>query len=237
MANILMVGKDLPESESLLKSFELQGHKVFATANSDISLNNSNIFAFSWNKASSISARTLLVQAESKLVNIDRVLIVFDAQNYSTKYESERIEDYTQAIENMVSGYAYFCQTLLTRLAQKNDKITVGFYLKTVATKASMALAKNANQTPCTNTVAIAQGAFEALAENFAVSLYQLSNVSVFLCQSDITNPLYNDERETGSTLLSYFDAIDKMKNRMNAKASCTWVKAGGKLGGFGLFK
>lgn len=238
MANILVVGKDLPESENLIKSFELQGHKTFTTANSDFSIDSDNIFTFSWNRTSSISAKTLLIQAESKLSQIDRVLIVFDAPAFSTKFESDRIEDCTQAVENMISSYVYFCQTLISRLAQKPHKVTVGFYLKNVTSKAEAATTKAGTQTPCSNCVSIAQGAFVSLAENFGISFYQLDQVSVFLCQSDVTNDLYTNERDTGSWILSYFDAEDNLKQRQNAKQSLTWTKVGGKMpGSFSLFK
>ena len=238
MANILVVGKDLPESENLIKSFELQGHKIFATANSEIPVENDNIFTFSWNKASSISAKTLLIQAEAKLVQLERVLIVFDSQAYAKKYESEKIEDCTQAVENMISGYIYFCQTLLTRLSQKNKKVSVGFYLKSVPSKSEILSAKTITQTPCTNNVAIAQGAFKVMAENFCVSLCELSDVSVFLCYSEPGNELYSNDRDTGSWLLSYFEALEKLKHKPSSKQALSWIKTGGKMPGtFALFK
>jgi len=238
MANILVVGKDLPESESLLKSFELQGHKIFATASSDISIENDNIFTFSWNKSSSISAKTLLIQAEAKLVQIDRVLIIFDSPSYAKKFESEKIEDCTQAIENMISGYLYFCHTLLARLSQKNKKVSVGFFLKTISSKADMISAKSVTQAPCTNNVAVAQAAFKAMAENFCVSLCELPEVSVFLVISEPGNEIYASDRDTGVWFLNSFETLEKMKNKPSAKQALNWIKAGGKMpGGFGLFK
>ncbi|MCQ2574022.1 MAG: hypothetical protein MJ182_09005 [Treponema sp.] len=238
MANILVVGKDLPESESLIKNFELKGHKIFATASSDISINNDNIFTFSWNKASSISAKTLLIQAESRLVQIDRILIVFDGTAYAKKFESERIEDCTQAVENMISGYIYFCQTLLNRLSQKNKDISISFYLKTAATKADIVSAKGIAQAPCANTVAIAQAAFKSTAENFCAALNEVQGVKVFLVQSEPGNELYANDRETGGWFLSYFEALEKLKNKPATKQALSWVKAGGKMpGSFALFR
>ena len=238
MANILVVGKDLPESESLLKSFELQGHKIFATANSDISIDNDNIFTFSWNKASSISAKTLLIQAEAKLVQLDRVLIIFDSPSYAKKFESDKIEDCTQAIENMISGYMYFCHTLLGRLTQKTKKVSVGFYLRSAPSKADIISAKAITQAPCTNNVSVAQASFKAMAENFCASLSELPEVSVFLVTSEPGNDLYASDRDTGVWFLNYFDALEKLKNKPSGKQALTWIKAGGKMpGGFGLFK
>lgn len=240
MANILVVGKDLPESENLIKSFELKEHKIFATTGSEIStsIESENIFSFAWNKASSISAKTLLIMAESKLITIDRVLIIFDGTYYAKKYESEKIEDCTQAVENMISGYIYFCQTLLNRLSQKNKECTVSFYLKPAVTKADIAAAKGVTQAPCTNNVAVAQAAFKALAENTCVALCEIQNTSVFLCQAEPGSELYSNDRETGNWINDYFDSIEKLKNKPSAKQSLTWVKTGGKMaGGFSLFK
>lgn len=240
MANILVVGKDLPESENLIKSFELQGHKIFASTGSDLStsVESDNIFTFSWNKASSISAKTLLIQAEAKLIQIDRVLIVFDGPYYAKRFESERIEDCTQAVENMVSGYVYFCQTLLNRLSQKSKNIIVSFYLKSAATKADIVTAKGVTQAPCTNNVAVAQAAFKALAENTAAAMSEFQEISIFLCQAEPGNELYSNDRETGNWINTCFDSIEKMRNKPSAKQALTWVKTGGKLpGGFSLFK
>ncbi len=235
-----MVGKDLPESENLIKSFELQGHKIFATSGTEIgtTVSNENIFTFSWNKASSISAKTLLIQAESRLVTIDRVLIVFDGSSYAKKFESEKIEDCTQAVENMISGYIYFCQTLLGRLTQKNKNVSISFYLKSAPTKADILSAKGITQAPCTNNVAIAQAAFKALAENYCAVMNEIPDVSVFLCQSEPGNELYSSDRETGAWILSYFEALEKLKNKPSSKQAVCWVKTGGKMpGSFSLFK
>lgn len=242
MANILIVGKDLPESEYLIKSFELQGHKVMVTTGSDLSnpveSENENIFTFPWNKSSSISSRSLLVQAEAKLVTVDRVLVIFDAQYYSKKYETERIEDCTMAVEKMISGYFYFCQTLLSRLTQKNTGIQIGFYLKTTTTRADLITAKNVTQATCTNGVAIAQEAFRSLAENFGASFLELPDTEIFLCSTDHDNELYVNDRETGNWILSYFDALKNLKNKQSPKQALNWVKTGGKMpGGFSLFK
>lgn len=238
MANILIVGKELPESENLIKSFELHGHKIFASSTDTVSFENDNIHAFSWNKASSISAKTLLIQAEAKLIQIDRILIIFDGVSYAKHFDSERIEDCTQAVENMVSSYLYFCQTLLNRISQKTSKISVGFYLRPAMTKADLLSSKAASQSPCSNNVAVAQAAFKALAENFGTVMYDLQHVSVFLCINESGNELFNNDRESGTWLDNYFDSLEKLKNRQNEKQSLTWIKAGGKLaGGFGLFK
>lgn len=243
MANILIVGKDYPESEHLIKSFELQGHKIFTTTGSDLSspvetTGSENIFSFAWNKASSISSRSLMVQAESKLVNVDRVLVVFDAQYYAKKYETERIEDCTMAIENMISGYVYFCQTLLTRLSQKNAPVQIGFYLKTTTTRADLVSSKNVSQATCVNTVAIAQGTFRALTENFGASFCELPDAEIFMCYTDHDNELYVNDRDTGSWINSYFDALGNLKTKQSPKQALSWVKTGSKMpGGFGLLR
>ena len=71
MANILLVGKDLPESTNLVRGLELQGHTIFSSANpeSEINIESPNIFSYSWKRASTISAKTLYNYIENQ--NID----------------------------------------------------------------------------------------------------------------------------------------------------------------------
>lgn len=232
MANILLVGKDLPESTNLVRGLELQGHTIFSSANpeSEINIESPNIFSYSWKRASTISAKTLLIQAETKLSTIDYVIIVFDAQHYGSRFDADRLEDCTPAIEEMVSGYMYFCQTLLNRLAQKQNKTVVSFYLKAASGRRESSLQKTPGVNPVTNSVAIAQNAFIALAENYAVSFYQLPHVYTFLASSDSSNELFNNEKETGIWFSNYYVALEDLKNRPDMKHSVSWIKTGSKM-------
>lgn len=237
MANVLILGKDLPESTDFIKSFELNAHKIFTPVKtgSVISMDNDNIITCNWNKASAISTKAMLIQAESRLENIDRIIIYFDACHFAETFQSDRVDEITAAMENMIYGYQYLVTELLTRFRQKAPACQIVFLLQTAPSKSSVS--KNPGAVPCNLAVAAAQKAFEALAENAAYSFYDLNSVTPVIAYCDVSNALYRQERELGEWVLSFTETISQMKNRPTLKQCTSWVKAGSKSLGLSLFK
>lgn len=237
MANVLILGKDLPESTDFIKSFELNAHRIFTPvkAGSVVNMDNDNIITCSWNKASAISTKAMLIQAESRLENIDRVIIYFDACSFAETFQNDRVDELTAAMENMIYGYQYLVSELLTRFRQKAPSCQILFLLQTVPSKAT--LSKNPGAVPCNLAVAAAQKAFEALAENAVYGFYDLNSVTPIIALCDSSNALYRQERELGEWVLSFTETVSQMKNRPSLKQCASWVKAGSKSMGLSLFK
>lgn len=242
MSDILIVGKDLPDSLDLAEAF-VTTRKVFSVAKDDAEATNfeaEGIFGSTWNKASAISSRSLIIKAETKLENMNQILVYFDSYYYGTKYELDRTEDVASAVDTMISSYQYFVNELLIRLEQKKDPATIVFLTKTYPSKYENLHAgnKNINIHPICNIVNAAQQAFIALAENTATLVNDKQYLSVVLAKCDHTNELFNSEKELGNWVKQCFDSVESFKNHQSVKSACTWNKAGVKISnGFSLFK
>ena len=242
MADILIVGKDLPDNLDFAEAF-VATRKVFGVARDESEVQNfdaQGIMAATWNRASAISSRSLIIKAETKLEQLDEFVLLFDSYWFSTRFELDRTEDVTVAVETMITSFQYFVNELMLRLEQRKDPVTVAFVAKTYPSKAEILHSgnKNINLHPTSNIVNAAQQAFISLAENFATLVSDRQYLSVLLAKCDQTNELFNSDKQLGNWVKESIGAIEGFKNRQSVKQACTWVKAGGKVSnGFSLFK
>ena len=242
MADILIVGKDLPDNLDFAEAF-VATRKVFGVARDESEVQNfdaQGIMAATWNRASAISSRSLIIKAETKLEQLDEFVLLFDSYWFSTRFELDRTEDVTVAVETMITSFQYFVNELMLRLEQRKDPVTVAFVAKTYPSKAEILQSgnKNINLHPTSNIVNAAQQAFISLAENFATLVSDRQYLSVLLAKCDQTNELFNSDKQLGNWVKESIGAIEGFKNRQSVKQACTWVKAGGKVSnGFNLFK
>lgn len=244
MPNILIAGKDLPESLDICEAFARTGRKIFTVSKSESDIANfesENIFAAPWNRASAVSARSLIIKSETRLQKTDEILIYFDAPPFAEKFISDRTEDVSRGIDCMISGFQYLTAELIRRIEEKKERITISFMLRTCPTKHDLihsGAAKGVNVPPAGIIVSGAQAAFAASAENAAAVLSEKDYVSVFLVQNTPSNEFYKNEKETAKWLVGYFDGIEGLKSRQNPRTCTTWIKVGAKLsGGFSLFR
>ena len=242
MADILIVGKDLPDSLDFAEAF-VATRKVFCVARDESEAANfeaEGIVAATWNRASAISSRSLIIKAETKLEELDEFVLLFDSYWFSTKFELDRTEDVSVAVETMVTSFQYFVNELMLRLEQRKEPVTVAFVVKTYPSKAELlhSANKNVNIHPTSNIVNAAQQAFISLAENFATLVSDRQYLSVLLAKCDHTNELFTSDKQLGAWVKESIGAIESFKSRQGVKQACTWVKAGGKVSnGFTLFK
>lgn len=236
MANILILGKDLPDSTDFIKSFELKGHKIFTSLKSGsvANMDSDSVMTYSWNKASAISTRAFLIQAESRLISFDRIIIYFDALSFSEMFQNDRVDELTVAMENMIYGYQYAVGELLARFRQKTPECQIMFLIQTSPTKTNVA--KIPGAVPCSVSVAAAQSAFIALAENSAYNFYELNCITPILARVDASNTLYRQDRGISEWACEFMDKVSSDKKRPTIKNCSSWVKAGSKSFGLGLF-
>ena len=243
MSDFLLIGKDLPDSLELAQGFTSTDSKVYAISKSEAeaaSFQADNIFTSALNHASAISSRSLIIKAETKLSGLNRYIIVFDAYNYATKFELDRPEDLSPAIDSMISSYQYFINELLFRLEQKKEPAFITFLVKTYPSKYELLINgnKNINIHPVSNIVNTAQNAFIALAENISTLVGERNYLSVLLTKCDPSNELFNNETAIAAWISQSLETLETQKNKQTVKQAATWVKTGGKLpGGFPFFK
>ncbi len=241
MSNTLLIGKDLPDGLGFAEVLADSGRSVFGTAKSDADaakFESEKIYATTWNKASAVSAHSVIIQAETKLESFDEVVFYFDAANFCTQFELDRTEDLSNGIDSMISSFLYASTELLKRLDQRKEKASVLFLIKEYPSKYEMLFSKTAGIVPASTVVSAAQAAFCANAENFATNVADRDYLSVVLAKCGFTNEFYKNEDGIADWVVSALNTVKTLKNPQTVKQACNWNKVGGKLStGFSLFK
>ena len=241
MSNTLLIGKDLPDSLGFAEVLADSGRSVFGTAKSEADaakFESEKIYATTWNKASAVSAHSVIIQAETKLESFDEVVFYFDAANFCTQFELDRTEDLSNGIDSMISSFLYASTELIKRLDQRKEKASVLFLIKEYPSKYEMLSSKTAGLVPASTVVSAAQAAFCAIAENFATNVADRDYLSVVLAKCGFTNDFYKNEDGIADWVVSVLNTVKTLKNPQTVKQACSWNKVGGKLStGFSLFK
>lgn len=240
MSNILIAGKDLPDCLSLAEGFSSTGRQVFAACKNNAEIpafDSQNIFFTQWNRGSEVSSRSFLIQAETKIHDINEYLIYFDAANYGPQFELDKASDLSFAIDTMINSYLYFTTELLARLEQRRDNAVIVFLLKSLPSKYDLTKAGNKNSHPTSRIVSTAQNAFRTIAENIATSVGEKEYLSVILAEYDENNEFFKNDKACSLWLANCLDCLENQKNKQTQKQAIQWNKAGSKLkSGFGFF-
>ena len=241
MNNLLLVGKDLPDIFDFAEKLASLDRRIFTVSKTETESSNfesQNIFSSTWNKGSSISSHTLLINAETKLEKINEAIFYFDSSYFASHFDSDKIEDFAPAIDSMINSFLYCSSELLRRTDQKQENLTVMFLCKSSLSKYEAFNQKTAVANSVSTIVSLAESAFERLAENFSVNVADRKYLSVILAKNQINNELYKNEKETAAWAASAFDFISAMKNHQTVKQAGIWNKVGSKIQtGFSLFK
>ena len=240
MSNIVIIGKDLPDNLEFAEDFASKGKTVFVTSKTEsenANFESENIFATTRNKASAISAHSLIIKAETKLTNIEEVLFYFDANYFASKFELDKSEEIAPSVDSMINSYLYVSSELLKRVDQLKEKIVVSFLIKEYPSKCEALSSKVPISSPANTVVSAAQAAFISIAESFATNITDRPYLSVFLAKCAFANELYKNEKAIASWMNESSEAIKALKKPMNIKQATTWNKVGGKIAtGFSLF-
>lgn len=241
MSSILIVGKDLPDGLEMAETFASSGRSVFGVAKSEADVNSfesENIYASTWNKSSAVSAHSLIIKAETKLDKIEEVLFYFDTNYFCSKFEIDKTEEISNAVDVMMNSFFYSTSELLRRIDQKKEKIIVSFLVREYPSKYEMLTSKSPVSVPAAGIVSAAQQAFISIAETFAASVGEKDYLSVLLAKCQINNEYYKNEKQIADWLAQSMVSIRAMKNPQTVKQASTWNKVGSKVStGFSFFK
>lgn len=243
MSNILLIGKDLPDNLEFSEALVADSidSKLFTSAKSETEVSSfeaERIFATTWNKSSAVSAHAFLIKAETKLAEISHVVFYFDSLVFASKFELDKPEEISAALDTMVSPYLYAASELLKRKEQLKEKTVVSFLIRTYPSKLETLTSKTPGQIPASGIVNIAENAFISLAENFATNVNDHEYLSVLLAKNTPACEYYKNEKLTANWLMDGMNAILNQKNHQTLKQAANWNKVGAKIQtGFSLFR
>ena len=240
--NILIAGKDFPDSEDFAEKIALGEFNVVCSGSmSDEEENKSasGISVCQWNRDSAISARSLIIQAETINGFTDNYILYFDAEYFTEKYNSCSTDICARACDSMILGFQYLSLEILNRIQQHKSPAKIIFLLKTNPTMNEVihsSALKKMNITPSNPIVSAAEAAFATFAENFAAQVLSEENISVLLITGDQQNETMSSDLNLGSWLKDYINSCDQLKKGI--PKSTSWIKAGAKAsGGFNFFR
>ena len=242
---LLIAGKDLPEGGELASGASLQGRITLITSASQDGDSGNGYRAVFWNRASALSARTVVLSCINAASHLDEVALVFDGAQYAAKFGKTSSSEIEVAMDEMILGYQFLVHELIVRFSQRKDLspdlhfAKIAFLYKPNLTLADSILASNKGMmgAPSYPAASAAGAAFKAFAENTAAMLAENDQIVPVLVHCDPSNDLTRRDSALASWLCTYFDALDEAKKRPTAKQLVSWVKAGakkpgGKLGG-----
>ena len=204
LETVLITGATSKTYEAIASAAKSAGFKT-AVADTENAKN-----TIQWNKASPISARAVVLQAENLLGKIGTTILYFDAVNYDESFGKLSVENISRGIDSMTLGYMYLAQELISRFSQENEGNLVFMINKSEQREYGVL-----------PSAAIA--ACEAFAERTA-NFYAGKNGGVILVKNNDTSI-----EETADWLFQYLAQPGAQKNAYNPKAASKWLKPGAK--------
>lgn len=236
--NILIAGKDVPSCTDFAEKLSLSGCNVVVAVSSDTkeSRLSSEIKTVLWNKSSAISARSVIIQAETFHTFTDDAILYFDAPQFASQFSSLATDICAPAFDAMILGFQYMTLELINRTEQHKSKSRIIFILKTHPTMAdSDRSAKRILSAPANAIVASAEAAFATFAENIAAHVSESQYSSVLLVTGDSQNETMQKDSSLAEWLNGYVEILDEKKGGQKSSA---WIKAGAKASsGFSIFR
>lgn len=191
-----------------------------------------------WNRASPISSRTLLIQAQTELGNIDNAIVFFDAPYYNTLFDDVSIEEASKSTDALILGYEYFVLEYINRITQKQTNARLIFLLRSYPSLCDVdhsSSLKKQQVIPGPLFVSTAQSAFESFCENIATFLLNNKFLSTLLVTAGENNEVGRNDESLAAWLVDYLKSLDE---KSDLAKSTFWCKAGSKLSsGFSLFR
>ncbi len=208
---VLLAGCPASSNNIFLDAAQAAGNKVFSAITTDTAnpASQENM-GISWNRASPISSRALILQAENAFDKIGQAVLFFDTTVYNSYFSNYTLESVSRGIDEMLLGYLYLTNELLPRLSQAEEGQLV-FYVYEPAQAENSVL------------VTAAQAAFCAFAEKIA-GQYAGKNLGVTLVKSET-----EASAENASWLFNYLQLPQARKVQSSPKHAAHWLKPGAK--------
>lgn len=241
--NLLIAGKELPAGAEFAEKMAAAGFHVVAAgdAREKKPLPADGITVAPWNRSSAISARSLVIQAETAVGPVNNAVLYFDGPAYAAQFASFSPDECPRVLDAAVAGYEYLAMEILDRFERRKMPGKLVFVLKRhpcARDALRSAALKNGAAALLNPLTAAAQTAFAAFAENTAAFAGNRAAVTVLLVSGDYQNQIIGDDGAFAAWLSGYMDAVDALKTKPNAKTSSEWIKAGARNPGpFALFR
>lgn len=252
---ILIVGKDHPDIFDFSDSALASGRNVVTTSSTGVHSKKAadgGAVTAMWNKTSPVSSRSLILECENNFRCLDETVLLFDQAYFAEKFDTMTHENCSRGLDEMILAFEYLTQEVLSRYEKRFSQnyssnpnlkpAKLVFLLKSspsdydILKNASLRNSVTAISSPF---VSAASGAFIAFAENIAALFGGRDYVNVILARAENLSEYGKNDKTLSAWICSYMNEVDNLKNKLTAKQSVNWVKAGSKgpSSGFGFLK
>ena len=234
---IIIAGKDFPETRAFVKAASANGFSVITSLSDDESaqIPAEPVKGFVWQKASPVSARSFVFEAQTALPKLTHALLIFDTLSYINKIHLRDSQSLSSGIDDLIAAYMHITRELLGRFAKLGGG-TLCFVFKPYLENAKFGARKEAVSSSQAFVLAAAS-AFKTFAEQTALSDAFASGIDFLLCEED---PAAENDGETAAFLFSALSAAETSKNGGKSggkKQNARWLRAGSKFSvGWNLF-
>jgi len=204
----------------------------------------SGICTFEWNKASALSARNLVLQAENFFGSLDEAVLYFDEEFYASQAEKMDASEISRTCDELILGFQYLAVEVLSRFEKKytDRPFALTFILKEGPNVLDVLRSpgiKNGTVSVASPLVAAAASAFASFAENIAALYGDEPYVNIVLVRGDSSMEEARKDDVLSRWLGGFLDSLDELKSKLTARKSTAWIKPGSKKagGGFSLFR
>lgn len=127
----LVAGKDMPAGSKFAEGIALTGRSVMMTGiedepavdsqNDDAGATKlSGVVSAEWNRGSSLSARTLILQTENTFDKMNETVLYFDEDYFASLAGKTDVSECAQNCDNLILGFQYLALEAIARFEKKN---------------------------------------------------------------------------------------------------------------------
>lgn len=228
--NILIAGKDFPDSQEFVKKFELSDFNIVVSGETPEEDSGQGFSIAPWNRDSAISARYLILQAETINGFCENYILYFDSTYFAIKYSSCSTDICARACDAMILGFQYLALEILNRIEQHKSQAKLIFLLKSNPTANEILRSSSLRKSGAISVnpiVSAAEAAFATFAENLAAKEIDNEYARILLISGDRSNDISANDSALASWLKDYINACDELKK--GVPPSTNWIKAGAK--------
>lgn len=247
---MLIAGKDVPAGNDFAEGLLDSSRNVVITGTgADVELSEEKeasesrkAVTLAWNKASSLSARSIILQTETSFDKLDETVLYFDEEMYAGLAQKMDPSECSRTADELILGFQYVALEALARYERKRNGELPGKLVFLIEECPNMMDAvrspvlRSGTKAIASPLIASAAGAFTSFAENIAAAYGDAPFVNIVLVRGEKSGEMAKDD-SLAKWLASYLDSVDELKHKLTAKKSIQWVKPGAKsAGGFSLF-
>lgn len=238
---IFIAGKKSLDGKKLAQAFSKSGRKVVcATQSSDIE--NQEGFV-EWKPSSAVSARACVLEAENMAGGLSEAILFFDEDYFARQQGIMDAQECSLVADNLVVSWQYLALELLNRFEKLNKTSSKPGKLVFLLREGVGALDvaknpanKNGLKAVSSPLVSSAKGSFVSFAEAIAAAFGDRESVNIILAKVESNADIGSTDDSLGTWLSEYLDSVDDLKNKLTAKKSINWVKAGAKGANSSMF-